>query len=105
MINKCKVLNGGKKKTQFGGSKGKKGKKGLSKGNDGFHKGGFSPLPARQRCRQGFSPKTKAEEKNKEEKAKKEPILNPDSQPQKHCKTKDMARPGISDDWSRQSLD
>ena len=30
----------------------------------------------------------------KEEKAKKEPILNPDSQPQKHPVVKDTARPG-----------
>ena len=37
-------------------SKGMKGKKGLSYGNDGFHKGGFSPLPARQRSRQGLYP-------------------------------------------------
>ena len=36
-------------------SKGKKGKKGLSKGNDGFQKGGF-PLLARQRCSQGLFP-------------------------------------------------
>ena len=28
------------------------------------------------------------------ERAKKEPILNPDSQPQKHLLKKDMARPG-----------
>ena len=46
--------------------------------------GWFSPLPTRQRCRQGFSPKTKAEEKIKKEKAKKERLPNLDCQPQKH---------------------
>ena len=39
MVNKRKILNGGKKKTQFGGP----GKTGLSKGNDGLQKGGFRP--------------------------------------------------------------
>ena len=34
-------------------SKGKKGKKGWSKGNGGLQKGGFSPSPTRQRRRQG----------------------------------------------------
>ena len=38
-------------------NKGRKGKKGLSKGNDGFQKGVFSPLPARQRRSQGLFPK------------------------------------------------
>ena len=38
--------------------------------------------------------KTKAEEKIKKEKAKKEPILNLDSQPQKHQMKRKMARPG-----------
>ena len=39
--------------------------------------------------------KTKADERIKKEKAKKEPILIPDPQPQKHPMKKDMARPGI----------
>ena len=38
--------------------------------------------------------KTKAEETIKKEKAKKEPILSPDSQPQKHQMKRNMARPG-----------
>ena len=59
----------------------KKDKKGLE-GNDGFQKGGFRHT------------RTKAEERIKKEKAKKEPILNPDSQPQKHPTKKDKARPG-----------
>ena len=39
-------------------------------------------------------PKTKEEEKTKKERAKKEPILNPDSQTQKHPLKNNMARPG-----------
>ena len=38
--------------------------------------------------------KTKAEERIKKGKAKKEPILNPDSQRQEHLTKKDMARVG-----------
>ena len=59
----------------------KEDKKG-SESNDGFQKGGFRHS------------RTKAEERIKKEKAKKEPILNPDSQPQKHPTKKDKARPG-----------
>ena len=54
-------------------SKGKKGKKGASEGNDGLQKG---------------------EERIKKDKANKEPFLNPDCQPQKHPMKKDMAMPG-----------
>ena len=38
------------------------------------------PLPAKRRCKQGL-PKTKADEKIKKEKVKKELFFNPDSQP------------------------
>ena len=38
-------------------SNGKKGKKGLSKGNDGFQKDGFHPFQPDKRCRQGLSTK------------------------------------------------
>ena len=42
-------------------------------------------------------PKTKAEERTKKEKARKGPVLNPDSQPQKHSMKK---KAWESDDWS-----
>ena len=43
---------------------------------------------------QGLSPKQRQRKASKKEKAKKGPILNPDSQPQKHPMEKDMAKPG-----------
>ena len=81
----------------------KKGKKGLSKGNDGFHKGTekFSNLPARQRCRVGLSvPGTKHRQRKGSKRKRpslvvqrrQEPILNPDFQLQKLPMKKDMAR-------------
>ena len=42
-MNRHKTLNAGQKRALLGGPKGKKGKRGLSKGNDGFQKGGFRP--------------------------------------------------------------
>ena len=66
---------------------------GLSKGNDGFHKGGFRPYQPDKGAGKDF-PKQRQRERIEKEKAKKEPILNPDSQPQKHPMKKDMARPG-----------
>ena len=72
-------------------SKGKKGKKGLSKGNDGFHKSGFRSYQPDKGAGKDYIPRTKA--RAKKEKARKEPFLNPDSQPQKHPMKKDMARP------------
>ena len=78
--------------TLLGGPKGKKGKKGLSKGNDGPQKGGFRPYQPDNGAGKDFRwSKTKAEERISKEKAKKEPSLNPDCQPQKHPMKKDMA--------------
>ena len=74
-------------------SEGKKGKKGLSKGNDGLQNGGFRPYQPDKVQARIFS-KTKTEERIKKEKAKKEPLFNPDCQPQKHPMKKDMAAPG-----------
>ena len=42
-VIKRKILNGGKKKTQFGVPKERKARRACRKGNDGFHKGGFRP--------------------------------------------------------------
>ena len=75
-------------------SNGKKGKKGLSKGNDGFQKGGFRPYQPGKRCRQGLSPKQRQRKGSKRDKAKKEPFLNPDCQPQNHPMKKYMDAPG-----------
>ena len=74
-------------------SKGKKGKKGWSEGNDGFLRVVFV-FTNRTQVQVRIFTKTKAEERTKREKAKKEPILHPDSQPQKHLMMKDKARPG-----------
>ena len=53
---------------------------GLSKGNDGFHKGGFRPYQPDRGAGKDFS-QNKAEERIKKEMARKEPFLSPDSQP------------------------
>ena len=81
-------------------TKGRKGKKGLSKGNDGFQKGGLSPLPSLIKVQARIISRTKAKESTTKEKAKETLILNPDVQPLKHLKKKDIAMPGASDDWS-----
>ena len=85
-MNKRKILNGGKK-TQFGG-------RACQKGNDGFHMRVVFALTNWTKVQARTFTKTKAEERIKKEKAKKEPILNPNSQPPKHLMKKDMARPG-----------
>ena len=74
-------------------SKRKKGKNGLSKGNDGFHKRGFRPYLPDKSASKDFH-LNKGRGKDQKGKAKKEPILSPDSQPQKHQMKKDMAGPG-----------
>ena len=59
----------------------------------------FAPTsPKKEQAR--IIPRTKARERAKKEKARKELFLNPDSQPQQHSMKKDLARPGKSDDWS-----
>ena len=57
VMHKRKIPNGGKKRTEFGGPKERKGKKSLSKRQLRSSEGWLSPVPVRQRCRQGFSPK------------------------------------------------
>ena len=54
--NQHRILNGGRKKTVFGGPRDKKSRKGSSKGNEGFQKGGFRPYPPTKGCRQWFLP-------------------------------------------------
>ena len=91
-------------------SKGKKGKKGLSKGNGGLQKGGFRPYQPdkgagkdyhqnkgrgkdqRGKGREGTCPQSRfspSETPNEEGYG-----FNPDFQPQKHPTKKDMAMPG-----------
>ena len=43
VMNKCKILNGGKKKTQFGGPKERKARRACQKAMMGSFKGGFRP--------------------------------------------------------------
>ena len=73
-------------------SEGKKGKKGLSKGNDGVHKGGFRPYQPDKGAGKEF-PQFKGKRKDQKRKGKEGTIINPDSQPQKHPMKKDMDRP------------
>ena len=65
--------------------------KGLEKCNDGIHNGGFRPQQSDKGASKDFH-----QNKGRGEEAKKEPILIPDSQPQKYLMKKDMAWP----DWS-----
>ena len=66
-----------------------------------FRRVGFRPYQPDKRCKQGFSPKTKAEEKIKKEQAEKEPFLNPHCQLQKHPPNEEgYGRAWESDDWS-----
>ena len=94
-MNKRKIMNGGKKRTQFGGPKERKARRACQKAPMASIMVVFaltSPTKAQAR----IIPRTKVEERTKQEKARKELILNLDSQPQKHPMKKDMA----SDDWS-----
>ena len=74
-------------------TKGRKGKKGLSKGNDGFQKGGFRHYQPDKGAGKDL-PRTKARESPKKKKARKKVILNPDFHPLEHLKKKDIAMPG-----------
>ena len=73
-------------------TKGRKGKKGFSKGSDGFQKGGFRLTSQIKGAGKDFS-RTKAKESTQKEKARKKLILNRDFQPLKHLKKKDIAMP------------
>ena len=74
-------------------TKGPKGKKGLSKGNDGFQKGGFRPYQPDKGAGKDY-PRTKARESIKKEKARKKLVPNLDFQLLKYLKKKDIAMPG-----------
>ena len=74
-------------------SKGKKGKKGLSKSNDGFLKGGFRPSQPEKGASKDFHQNRRGKDQKGKRQGRK-PILNPDFQSQKHPLKKDMARSG-----------
>ena len=89
-MNRYKIPNGGQKRILLGGPKERKA---CQKAMMVFRRVVFalaSPVQART-----FT-KTKARERTKKEKARKEPFLNPDFQPLKHTVKKDMAMP-----WNR----
>ena len=93
VMNKRKTLNGRKKKTQFGGPKERKARRVCQKAMMVSIRVVFALTKWTKVQARTFS-KTKAEERIKKEMAKKEPVLNPDSQPLKHLMKKYMARPG-----------
>ena len=88
--NKHKVLNGGQKRTLLGGPE-EKNKKGWSKSNSGFQKGGFRPFQPDQGAGKDY---TQNKDKRKNQKGRKEFILNSDFHPLKHPVRKDMAMLG-----------
>ena len=92
-MNKRKILNGGKKRTQFGGPRERKAIRACQKAMMASIRV-VSALTSPTKAQARTFPKTKAEERIRKEKTKQEPILNPDSQPQKHPMKKDMAKPG-----------
>ena len=92
-MNKRKILNGGKKRAQFGGPKEGKARRACQKAMMASLRV-VSALTSRTKVQARTFPKTKAEKRIRKEKTKQEPILNPDSQPQKHPMKKETARPG-----------
>ena len=76
VMNRCKIPNGGQKRTSVGGPKERMAGKGLSKGNDGFQKGGVRLYQPDKGAGKDFH-QNKGRGKGQKEKAKKEPILNP----------------------------
>ena len=73
------------------GSKGKKGQKGLSKGNDGFQKGGFRTYQPDKGAGKDFH-QNKGRGKDQKEKAKKEP---PQSGSASETPNEEGNRPGL----------
>ena len=74
-------------------TKGRKGKKGLSKGNDCFQNCGFRPYQPDKGASKDYT-HNKGKGKHQKGKAKKKLILNPDFQLLKHLKKKDVDMPG-----------
>ena len=74
-------------------SKGRKGKKGMSKGNDGYQKGVFRPYQPDKGTGKDYI-KNKGKGKFHKGKGKEEAHPQPDFQPLKHLKNKNIAMPG-----------
>ena len=77
MVSKRKIPDGGKKRTKFAGPRERKARRACQKAMMASMRVVFalsSPIKVQAKT----FPKTKAEERIKKEKAKKEPILNPD---------------------------
>ena len=91
-MNRYKIPNGSQKKTLLGGPKEGKARKACQKAMV-LRRVVFA-LTNLTRVQARTFTTTKAEERIKQEKAKKEHFLNPDCQPQKHPMKKDMAAPG-----------
>ena len=91
-MNKDKILNGGQKRTLLGGPEDRKARKACQKAMMAFRRVVFS-LTSPTKAQARIIPRTKARERTKKEKGRKEHILNPDLQPLKHLLKKDMAVP------------
>ena len=74
--NQHKILNGGQNRTLLGGSKERKARKACQKGNDGFRKGGFSPLSAIKNAGEDY---TQNKGKGKDQEGKGNGSANPQS--------------------------
>ena len=92
-MNRYKITNGGQKRFLFGGPNERTARKPCQKAMMVFRRVVFALTSPTQVQARTFS-KTKAEERIKKEKAKKEPFFNPDFQPLKNPMKKDMAMPG-----------
>ena len=92
--NNHKILNCGQKRTFAWWSKGKKGKKGWSKGNKGVHKGGFRPYQPEKTAGKDYTENKDKKERTRKARARKEFSLNLDVQTLKHSMKKDMAMLG-----------
>ena len=71
--------------------KGKSGKKGFSKGYEGFQQSCFGTYQPEKKVQAMIATRTMAEARTKKERARKVLILNLDFQPRKHPEKKDMA--------------
>ena len=87
--NKHKILDGSQKRTLLGGPKERKARKAGQKATMAFRRVAFA-LTSQIKV-QAKTLRTRRKERTKQEKARKEFILNPDFQPLKHPMKKDMA--------------
>ena len=91
--NKHKIPKFGQKRTLLGGSQETRARKACQKAMMAIRRVVFA-LTTQTKAQARIITTTKAKERTKKEKARKELILNPDFQPQKHPTKKDTAMPG-----------